>query len=217
MGQVFTLRDVVDCAKGILGPAFITLPVGARFLPSPTKISMLTEIQEQADESREHRAASLRDILCQGHVVESPFTVLIDYQVLTDPPPALDQVSVAIHRLDGSFASLQDSMVSLPYGLNVECRQSDDRIEVYVMTQAGQFSKREVERLLISLDELFNDVVESVTAAVDVISGELNPSPAVGKTKSVQPCFSVDGASSPNGSHSSICSTCSATKNILAD
>lgn len=171
MGQIFALRDSIEGAEQVLGPAFNTLPVKVDLRGDQTTASLVRDFQRRSDEGRAHRAASLKSILRRSSMIYAPFDTLMDFQISSEISAAwrnfdLEDIPVG-HGLDDS----RKEYSATQYPLNVEFRQKSDGFEIYATAASTSYTDESLHDLLIELSTVFVQILD------DQISTEETHSP----------------------------------------
>ncbi|CAO1636029.1 unnamed protein product [Parajaminaea phylloscopi] len=170
VGQIFSLRDESPHGERVLGPAFNTLPVRVNLVSKMSNAAALILLQRELDRSRDHRSASLRDVVRQNGWLEAPFEVVMDYQVV----PATSSTSgqplfkpAQPPRQPGATES------TLQYSLNIEFRQGEHDFELFATAKRSRFSEAELQAFLRDLNEGFTETLRNPERPSDALVSRL--------------------------------------------
>ncbi|CAO1621991.1 unnamed protein product [Jaminaea pallidilutea] len=155
MGQIVSLRDVVEGGEEMLGPCFNTLPIRVQLRSGQTNSATLRAIQKDFDEDRDFRNVSLRQIIKSLGLLSAPFDAILDYQ-MHDESSIMGDALLGIVEQGG-----QQHKPPPHYPLNIEVRQTSQSLLLYATADSAFFDQRSLDTLLQQLDLAFARILSA--------------------------------------------------------
>lgn len=171
--EIFSLRNNTDLegSEKIFGPCFNTILTSIEVRENESTIEALQRLQNEIDQGKEYRNASLADIqrgLIRTNGLPCKIDTLFNMQVLIDQPDIKDDNIISLYELE------ENTVDAGQYTLNVEFVQQGDRLSLVIKGHKECFSKVQLSEIVNHLEDILNFTIENPHATSTEMPKTLN-------------------------------------------